>query len=145
MLRQLERVLGVLSGGVGIGCLLYAVFGPTYVYERYRNGVTSSGTESWLQVGIGPISVVYLSAMATLFIAVPVLALRHAAKPGGITLAGLWAVTVLLLTGTIIGAAGIGLIVAAATLAALLTVIVATFAAWESSGPTPGGRLSSIT
>jgi hypothetical protein len=34
MLRQLERVFGILAGGLGIGCLMYAVFCPTYVYEE---------------------------------------------------------------------------------------------------------------
>lgn len=138
MLRQLERVLGVLTGGLGIGCLLYAVFGPTYIYDRYRSGASVSGTESWLRVGIGPASVLYLCAMAVLFIAVPVLAFRHAEKLGWVPLAGLWAVTVLLLAGTIISAAGTGLILAAGALAALCTAIVAAAASVSKPERTVG-------
>jgi hypothetical protein len=96
--------------------------------RSYRNGVPNTGTESWLRAGMGPISIVYAVIMALLFVAVAVLSIRHAERPGRPALAGLWVTAVLLLGGTIISVAGVGFLLASGSLVALLTAIVATTA-----------------
>lgn len=70
--RRIELISGLAAGAIGLAALAYALFGPTYSYERIElrsDGTTSttSGSASLLQTqALQPITIVVFVVMALL-------------------------------------------------------------------------------
>lgn len=123
MSRPVERLYGGLAAVVGIAGVLYACFGPVYFYDRYANGVHTSGSQSLWQHGATPVTVLYLIPMTGLFLLFPIVADRDGRRPSARTLLALTGVAVLLVGGSILGFAATGMILAPGALLAVVTVI----------------------
>jgi hypothetical protein len=135
VIRRWEVALGVLATGLGLYGVLYAVFFPSYLYERGGEFGRVCGMQSWLQAGIGPASIVYLVVTATLYVLVAVLAVRDSDHPTTRTIGALWLVAVSLIAVTALGFFGIGLLLAPGSLAGVLTAIVGSVRRTSPSGP----------
>jgi hypothetical protein len=88
MLRKLEWPSGLLAGILGVAGLAYALFGPTYHYARSATSapgadlaapavVLESGTQSLVQMGVEPRTVVFFVVMTLLFTGIAAGAYMH--------------------------------------------------------------------
>lgn len=109
--RRLELISGLASGIIGLLIVGYMLFGPFYHTETGRCTTSSAGTTcastsgsaSLLQVGIDPITILYLSILSLALLGVAVTTLLHSRLGTGVWQWCVWITTILLVITAIAG------------------------------------------
>jgi hypothetical protein len=137
MLRKLEWPSGLLAGILGVAGLAYALFGPTYHYTRSATSATGadpaappvvleSGTQSLVQIGVEPRTVVFFVVMTLLFTGIAAGAYMHGRLGMKHGLILRWVCAPLLTLGVVLTGFSIGPLLLPGTLLAWLAIAVAT-------------------